>query len=63
MGKFPGLARLGFDLGGVQYAASPFIGWFMDAEIGVRDPADTFRYNVLPSIVKALGWKETTTTF
>ena len=27
----------------------------MDAEIGIRDLADTFRYNVLPDIVDALG--------
>ena len=27
----------------------------MDAEIGVRNLADSFRYNVLPDIVKALG--------
>ena len=28
---------------------------FMDAEIGVRDLADSFRYNVLPDIIDALG--------
>lgn len=61
--KFPALSRLGFDIGGVQYTASPFMGWWMDAEIGVRDLADTFRYNVLPSVVKAIGWKETHTPF
>ena len=27
----------------------------MDAEIGVRDLADSFRYNVLPDIIDALG--------
>ena len=27
----------------------------MDAEIGVRNLADSFRYNVLPDVVKALG--------
>ncbi|KAL8792629.1 MAG: hypothetical protein Q9195_004757 [Heterodermia aff. obscurata] len=52
---FPALSRLGFDIGGVQYTATPFIGWFMDAEIGVRNLADSFRYNVLPDIVAALG--------
>lgn len=50
----PALSQLGFDIGGVQYTAAPFIGWFMDAEIGVRDLADSFRYNVLPSVVSAL---------
>ena len=24
---FPALTRLGFDIGGVQYTATPFIGW------------------------------------
>ncbi|KAL8722935.1 MAG: hypothetical protein Q9181_007392, partial [Wetmoreana brouardii] len=52
---FPALTRLGFDIGGVQYTAAPFIGWFMDAEIGVRDLADSFRYNVLPDVAKTLG--------
>ncbi|KAL9090490.1 MAG: hypothetical protein Q9165_005251 [Trypethelium subeluteriae] len=50
----PALSQLGFDIGGVQYTASPFIGWFMDAEIGVRDLADESRYNVLPDVVTAL---------
>lgn len=51
----PVLTRLGFDIGGMQYTATPFIGWFMDAEIGVRDLADTFRYNALPDVARALG--------
>ncbi|KAF9462533.1 nitric oxide synthase [Collybia nuda] len=55
---FPALSRLGFDIGGVQYTATPFIGWFMDAEIGVRNLGDTFRYNVLPDIIQALHLDE-----
>ncbi|KAL0935841.1 nitric oxide synthase [Colletotrichum truncatum] len=51
----PALSRLGFSIGGVQYTATPFIGWFMDAEIGVRNLADQFRYNALPQIAKAIG--------
>ncbi|KAH8898596.1 nitric oxide synthase [Thozetella sp. PMI_491] len=51
----PALSRLGFTIGGVQYTASPFIGWFMDAEIGVRDLVDPFRYNVLPDIIQKMG--------
>lgn len=27
----------------------------MDAEVGVRDLADSFRYNALPEIIDALG--------
>ncbi|KAK8111875.1 nitric-oxide synthase [Apiospora kogelbergensis] len=54
----PALSRLGFTIGGVQYTAAPFIGWFMDAEIGVRNLADSFRYNVLPDIVRSMGLAE-----
>lgn len=35
----------------------------MDAEIGVRDLADSFRYNALPGVAKAIGWKNTGTDF
>lgn len=52
----PVLSRLGFDIGGVQYTAAPFIGWFMDAEIGVRNLADAQRYNCLPDLIMKLGW-------
>lgn len=52
---FPALSRLGFDIGGLQYTAAPFLGWFMDAEVGVRNLADTSRYNVLPDVVAALN--------
>lgn len=51
----PVLSSLGFDVGGLQYTAAPFIGWFMDAEIGVRNLADSFRYNCLPSVAQALS--------
>lgn len=27
---FPALTRLGFDIGGVQYTAAPFIGWYVE---------------------------------
>jgi nitric oxide synthase oxygenase domain/subunit len=40
--RFPALSRLGFNLGGIRYTTSPFVGWFMDAEIRVRNLADHF---------------------
>jgi hypothetical protein len=55
--RFPALSRLGFDIGGVQYTTSPFVGWFMNAELGVRNLTDTFRYNVLPDVARAIGFK------
>lgn len=56
--RFPALSKLGFDIGGVQYTGAPFVGWFMDAEIAVRNLTDTFRYNVLPDVIKAIGWQK-----
>lgn len=29
-GAFPALSRLGYDIGGVQYTATPFIGWLVN---------------------------------
>ncbi|KAF9462531.1 nitric oxide synthase [Collybia nuda] len=57
---FPALSRLGFDIGGVQYTATPFIGWFMDTEIGIRDLANPLRYNILPELIMALNFNDKT---
>ncbi|RAH53320.1 hypothetical protein BO85DRAFT_463026 [Aspergillus piperis CBS 112811] len=54
--QFPALIRLGFDIGGLQYTATPFIEWYMDAEIGVRNLTDTFRFDALPEVVNAIGF-------
>ena len=35
------------DLGGIEFTAIPFNGWYMGTEIG-RDLADINRYNKLP---------------
>ncbi|KAH0545408.1 hypothetical protein FGG08_000549 [Glutinoglossum americanum] len=53
--RFPALSRLGFDIGGVQYTAAPFVGWYMDAEIGVRNLADGSRYDALFRVAQAIG--------
>ncbi|BCS01749.1 uncharacterized protein AKAW2_60013S [Aspergillus luchuensis] len=54
--QFPALIRLGFDIGGLQYTATPFIEWYMDAEIGVRNLTDTFRFDALSEVVNAIGF-------
>lgn len=46
---------MGFDIGGVQYTATPFTGYWLDAEIGMRNLADKDSYNVLPDVANALG--------
>jgi nitric-oxide synthase, bacterial len=42
------------DVGGIEFTACPFNGWYMATEIG-RDLADTNRYNKLPLIASKMG--------
>jgi len=51
----PAVSNMAFDVGGVQYTAAPFNGFYMGTEIGARDFGDTNRYNMLPAIAAAMG--------
>ena len=42
----PSVSNMLVDIGGVQFAACPFNGWFMGTEIA-RDLCDVSRYNML----------------
>ena len=42
------------DVGGLEFTACPFNGWYMGTEIG-RDLADINRYNKLPIIAEKMG--------
>lgn len=44
-----------FDVGGIEFPACPFSGWYMDTEIAVRDLCDTQRYNILPLMAEKMG--------
>lgn len=35
------------EIGGLEFSACPFSGWYMGTEIGVRDYCDNSRYNIL----------------
>ncbi len=35
------------EIGGLEFTACPFNGWYMGTEIGVRDFCDSQRYNIL----------------
>jgi nitric-oxide synthase len=39
------------EIGGIEFTACPFNGWYMVTEIG-RNLADTNRYNKLPVYIK-----------
>jgi len=63
------VSSLEFHVGGVEFTAAPFVGWFADHEV-VRNFTDKGRYNVLPAVAKSLKldtspanecWKEEAT--
>ncbi len=46
----PIVSDMTLNIGGIEYTAAPFNGWFMGAEIGARNLSDESRYDVLPEI-------------
>lgn len=64
----PIISDMRLEIGGINYIAAPFNGWYMGTEIGARNLADKDRYNLLPIVAKQLGlntehastlWKDT----
>ena len=51
----PLISDMLLDVGGIQYPAAPFNGWYMVTEIGSRNLGDEKRYNKLPLIAKQMG--------
>lgn len=51
----PIISDMKLEIGGITYSAAPFNGWYMGTEIGARNLADTFRYNLLPIVAESLG--------
>lgn len=43
----PAVSNMLLEIGGLEFPACPFNGWYMGTEIGVRDFCDAQRYNVL----------------
>lgn len=35
------------EIGGLEFPAAPFSGWYMSTEIGMRNLCDPHRYNIL----------------
>ena len=56
----PIISDMCLEIGGIRYSCVPFNGWYMGTEIGARNLADTFRYNMLPKVAKAIGLSTTT---
>lgn len=51
----PAVANMMLDVGGIQFTAAPFSGWYMVTEIGTRDLGDSNRYNVLEEVAQRMG--------
>lgn len=51
----PVITDMVFKMGGIEYPAAPFNGWYMETEIGSRNFGDVNRYNMLPIIAEKLN--------
>ncbi|KGP71591.1 nitric oxide synthase oxygenase [Pontibacillus yanchengensis] len=51
----PIISDMKLEIGGIEYVAAPFNGWYMETEIGARNLADNYRYNMLPRIADLMG--------
>jgi nitric-oxide synthase len=50
----PTISHMRLTIGGIHYPCAPFNGWYMGAEIGARNLADTDRYDLLPVVATRL---------
>ncbi|WP_052457082.1 nitric oxide synthase oxygenase [Streptomyces sp. AcH 505] len=46
----PAISDMRMEIGGIDYPACPFSGWYVGYEIGARNLADTDRYDLLPLV-------------
>lgn len=51
----PVVSNMRLEIGGLQYTAAPFSGWYVSTEIGARNLADETRYDMLPIVAEKLG--------
>uniref|UniRef100_A0A8C3XKM3 Nitric oxide synthase n=1 Tax=Chelydra serpentina TaxID=8475 RepID=A0A8C3XKM3_CHESE len=53
--SLPAVANMMLEVGGLEFTACPFNGWYMGTEIGVRDFCDVQRYNILQEVGRRMG--------
>jgi hypothetical protein len=51
----PIISDMMLEIGGVEFTAAPFNGWYMGTEIGSRNLVDHDRYDMLPEIARRMG--------
>lgn len=54
----PIISNMDLKIGGITYPTVPFNGWYMVNEIAVRNFTDTYRYNLLETFAKAMGFDD-----
>uniref|UniRef100_A0A8C5W8L8 Nitric oxide synthase n=1 Tax=Leptobrachium leishanense TaxID=445787 RepID=A0A8C5W8L8_9ANUR len=51
----PAVSSLLLEIGGLEFPAAPFNGWYMGTEIGMRNLCDSNRYNISEEVATRLG--------
>lgn len=51
----PIISNMTLEVGGIEFKAAPFNGWYMGTEIGARNLADEDRYNMLPKVARVMN--------
>ena len=51
----PIISNMTLEVGGIEFMAAPFNGWYMGTEIGARNLADEDRYNLLSLVADKMG--------
>ncbi|XP_057214123.1 nitric oxide synthase, brain [Triplophysa rosa] len=51
----PAVSNMLLEIGGLEFTACPFSGWYMGTEIGVRNFCDNSRYNILEEVATMMG--------
>ncbi|XP_074640312.1 nitric oxide synthase-like protein [Tubulanus polymorphus] len=51
----PAVSGMLLDIGGLEFTACPFNGWYMGTEIACRNLSDVYRYNMLEPVAKRMG--------
>ncbi|XP_029443835.1 nitric oxide synthase, endothelial isoform X1 [Rhinatrema bivittatum] len=51
----PAVSNLLLEIGGLEFPAAPFNGWYMGTEIGMRNLCDSHRYNIAEEVAARMG--------
>nr|XP_056713755.1 nitric oxide synthase, endothelial [Euleptes europaea] len=51
----PAVSNMLLEVGGLEFPAAPFSGWYMSSEIGMRNFCDPHRYNILQEVAQRMG--------